>query len=143
MFVVFDLDGTLTDAGHREHFVQRPKGQKDWESFHANGKDDPPKLAIVTTYLALTSAGHRIDIWTGRDEAYRAQTELWLGDHGISGATLRMRPTNDHTEDFKMKAGWYDAEDNKPELVFEDRRRVVDMWRAKGVTCCQVAPGDF
>ena len=27
--------------------------------------------------------------------------------------------------------------------VFEDRKRVVDMWRENGVTCYQVAPGDF
>jgi hypothetical protein len=25
----------------------------------------------------------------------------------------------------------------------DDRQKVVDMWRAEGLTCFQVAPGDF
>ena len=38
----------------------------------------------------------------------------------------------------KMKAeGW------NPELVFDDRTSVVDMWREKGLRAVQVAPGDF
>lgn len=27
--------------------------------------------------------------------------------------------------------------------VFDDRQRVVDMWRARGINCWQTAPGDF
>jgi hypothetical protein len=27
--------------------------------------------------------------------------------------------------------------------AFDDRQRVVDMWRRNGITCFQVAPGDF
>lgn len=27
--------------------------------------------------------------------------------------------------------------------VFDDRQQVVDMWREIGLTCCQVAPGNF
>lgn len=27
--------------------------------------------------------------------------------------------------------------------VFDDRARVVRMWRKAGITCFQVAPGDF
>ena len=30
-----------------------------------------------------------------------------------------------------------------PILVFDDRQRVVDMWRSEGLICCQVARGDF
>jgi hypothetical protein len=30
-----------------------------------------------------------------------------------------------------------------PVLVFDDRQSVVDMWRGEGLTCLQVAPGDF
>ena len=27
--------------------------------------------------------------------------------------------------------------------VLDDRQQVVDMWRSMGLTCAQVAPGDF
>lgn len=30
-----------------------------------------------------------------------------------------------------------------PKLVFDDRTRVVDMWRQEGLRAVQVAPGDF
>lgn len=33
--------------------------------------------------------------------------------------------------------------DRPVQMVFEDRARVVDMWRKRGVLCAQVAPGDF
>ncbi len=29
------------------------------------------------------------------------------------------------------------------QFVMDDRQRVVDMWRSKGLKCLQVAPGDF
>ena len=29
------------------------------------------------------------------------------------------------------------------DLAFDDRDRVVAMWREEGVPCFQVAPGDF
>jgi hypothetical protein len=28
-------------------------------------------------------------------------------------------------------------------MTVDDRQKVVDMWRAEGLTCFQVAPGDF
>lgn len=143
MFVVFDLDGTLADAGDREHFVRRPVGEKDWDSFHSSAINDPPKSSVVYTYLALEAAGAQIEIWTGRDEKYRAQTVTWLARYGILKPRLKMRPNGNHTADDEMKSQWMDEADCAVNLVFEDRQRVVDMWRRRGVPCAQVAPGDF
>ena len=143
MLVVFDLDGTLADPSHREHFVRRPVGEKDWDAFHAASVRDRPKHEIVRTYLALEATGAEVEIWTGRDEKYRDQTVEWLAKQGIHSPKLRMRPNGDRTADDEMKAAWMDERDRHVRLVFEDRQRVVDMWRRRGVTCCQVAPGDF
>jgi hypothetical protein len=30
-----------------------------------------------------------------------------------------------------------------PTIAVDDRNQVVDMWRARGLRCLQVAPGDF
>ena len=58
-----------------------------------------------------------------------------------------MRPANDFTEDHLLKESWLHnmlLEDRERLVaVFDDRKRVVDMWRANGVTCFQVAPGEF
>ena len=59
---------------------------------------------------------------------------------------VRMREHRDYTADDELKRGWLiksrDA-GRAPDLVFDDRQRVVDMWRAEGIPCFQVAPGDF
>ena len=58
-----------------------------------------------------------------------------------------MRAAGDYTADDVLKKQWFDGMlvDDRRRLVatFEDRDRVVAMWRAEGVTCFQVAPGEF
>ena len=52
-----------------------------------------------------------------------------------------------HRPDDVLKEGWlHQMEPGKRQRlvgVFEDRKCVVDMWRRNGVTCFQVAEGDF
>jgi len=57
---------------------------------------------------------------------------------------LRMRAAGDFTADEELKRQWiqeYKLEDII--CVFDDRTKVVNMWRDLGLTCFQVAPGDF
>ena len=59
---------------------------------------------------------------------------------------FRMRLEGKFIQDDVLKRSWLRSIEtpvHKPNLVFEDRKRVVDMWRAEGVQCCQVAAGDF
>lgn len=143
MFVIFDLDGTLSDTGHRAHYVARPKGQKDWDSFHAAAVADPPITPVVWIYRSLVRGGHDVEIWTGRDERYVYLTRQWLARHGIFYPTLRMRPDGDHTEDTELKRGWLMESPRLPDLVFEDRARVVSMYREYGIRVAQIAEGNF
>ena len=62
-----------------------------------------------------------------------------------------MRPTSRDFQfmaDDKLKQKWFDdliGQDNKDQVlcVFDDRDKVVQMWRDMGLTCMQVAPGNF
>jgi hypothetical protein len=49
--------------------------------------------------------------------------------------------------DDKLKKEWLDKlfpyPHNDIVCVFDDRDKVVDMWRENGLTCMQVAPGNF
>lgn len=143
MFVVFDLDGTLADGSHREHWITRPVGQKDWRNYFAECDRDRPHSGIVTVFRALRAAGHRVEIWTGRSAEVADKTEAWLREHGLDGVPIKSRAEGDHTADDELKRQWLHEASRKPNLVFEDRARVVAMWRAEGIPCCQVAPGDF
>src|SRR5690606_19255438 len=40
--------------------------------------------------------------------------------------------------DVELKRYWLNQEYERPDLVYDDRQRVVDMWRAEGVPCFQV-----
>lgn len=142
MFVVFDLDGTLADGKHREHWIDRPVGEKRWREYFAECDNDEPKRAIIATARALMVSGHRVEIWTGRSAEVSGKTRAWLCANGLAVINIRQRAVGDHTQDDILKASWMEAH-GKPDLVFEDRKRVVDMWRSHGVTCCQVAEGDF
>lgn len=143
LFVVFDLDGTLANGEHREHWINRPVGEKDWRNYFADCGRDLPKRPVVETFRALRAAGHHIEIWTGRSAEVSDKTEAWLKEHGLDGVPIRARAEGDHTADADLKKMWLAEASRKPDMVFEDRARVVAMWRAEGITCCQVAPGDF
>ena len=59
---------------------------------------------------------------------------------------LELRSDTDYRPDYIVKADMlekFKADGWKPELVFDDRSSVVDMWRSKGLRAVQVAPGDF
>ena len=60
---------------------------------------------------------------------------------------LYMRKQGDYTPDDELKESWYMnmSEEDKLRLVciFDDRNKVVEMWRRLGLTCLQVAKGDF
>ena len=140
MNVVFDLDGTLSDAAHRVRFLQQKP--KDWEAWHKACIDDAPMTAPIKVYKALRSRGHFMQIWTGRSESVRDLTIEWLNRHYIRYRRLLMRPEGDHSHDTKLKEYWMHRY-GTPDLVFEDRNRMVESYRKLNVTCFQVAEGDF
>jgi hypothetical protein len=140
-FYVFDLDGTLADLAHRRHYAEA----KDWRSFFAACVDDEPIPHVIELLLRLWNTRTvRIEIWSGRSDEVRSETEAWLCAHGIQGNLLtRMRKAGDHKPDDVLKREFLADCDARPDIIFDDRKRVVDMWRAEGIACFQVAEGDF
>lgn len=164
---IFDLDGTLADISHRRHFVERPSfnlfdpkervqankpWKPNWDAFHAACVDDKPIQPVIELLLSVELTAD-IWIWSGRMNTVREQTLIWLDQHVINcdglnvGTMLKMRPAGDYTPDDQLKESWLKA--MSPEdrarlvMVFDDRDRVVNMWRRNGIVCAQVAPGDF
>ena len=143
MIIAFDLDGTLANIEHRLHFI---KGDNhDWPNFFRACVDDTPIYPVALLALELESCGHAVDIWSGRSDEVRPQTVEWLHRYGIKYRTLRMRKAGNYLPDHVIKASWLAdiPEEEWPDIVFDDRQRVVDMWRKHGIVCCQVAPGNF
>lgn len=146
MKIVFDLDGTLADSTERaQRFLIDPP-KKDWKGFNEAAFHDKPLWQTVDIFKQMIEAGHIVEIWTGRGAEVYVETIDWLTKHTsvqhMVSLNVRMRPIGDHLHDDDLKKEWSE-QFGKPDLVFEDRQRVVDMWRSIGVVCYQVAPGDF
>jgi len=152
--VIFDLDGTLADCEHRKHFIQRPiigsyqqdpDWKPDWDAFFAACNDDRPIEAVIEVNRHLYAQGVKVHIFSGRSDAVRRKTIRWLAHWGVKYDLLFMRPQGDTTPDEELKAAWVDAIGGTWVIsyVFDDRDKVVKMWRSLGITCFQVAEGDF
>jgi phosphoglycolate phosphatase-like HAD superfamily hydrolase len=138
--VIFDIDGTLADNTHRSPF--------DYAECHA----DAPIERIVELANVFTDAGYELVFVSGREgtEETRQKTAAWLGEHVIGTSRhetieLHMRAAGDYRGDDTVKRELYDAHlaDRDIRFVVDDRRRVIRMWRALGLTVLDVAGNTF
>ena len=144
--VIFDLDGTLALIDERRALAAKPDGKINWKVFFApeNIALDKPNEPVIEMFKCLADRGFEMIILSGRDAISRTETRLWLKEHGIFPDILWMRPQGSFTPDNELKQTWLDeiGVDNVF-CVFDDRDKVVQMWRDNGLTCFQVAPGNF
>jgi hypothetical protein len=141
---IFDMDGKLCNDGHRRHYLA--DGKKDWVGWFNDMDKDPVHEVVAQFYEYAVERNIPVFICTGRDETYRDVSQFWLDEHGFLVDELYMRRKGDRRDDSIVKKEMLEeirALGYNPVLVFEDRDRVVKMWRENGVRCFQVAPGDF
>lgn len=130
-------------------FIEETGWKPDWDAFFDACDKDVPNIPVCEVFLHLNSSHSPHDfeliIFSGRSEVVRDKTETWLDEYGIKPQRLIMRPDKNYEPDEELKAKWL-TEIGGPDrvfCVFDDRQKVVDMWRSKGLTCFQVAPGNF
>lgn len=133
---IVDLDGTVALRGDRSPYDDTDRVLDD--RLNRN-------VAIVVDALYL--AGYKIVFMSGRQERCRAATELWLARHfNFRPEGLYMRKDGDRRDDAIVKRELYETwvePDLNVVVVIDDRDRVVAMWREIGLTCMQVAYGNF
>lgn len=126
-----DIDGTVALCGDRDIY--------DGSRVHL----DTVNFEVARVVAQLD---HEVIFMTGRSEEHRAVTEEWLYTNGFGTPKVFMRPAGDKRKDSTVKhelfnkhiRGQYNVAG-----VFDDRKQVVDMWRAIGLTVFQVAEGNF
>lgn len=138
MIYVFDLDGTISDASHRLHYLSsRPK---NWDAFFSELVDDPPFPAMIE-FIKVVSRDFDSNVifQTGRPEKYRRSTDSWLAKHGLMNCynSLLMRPDGDFRSNVNLKLDFLDfiQEKNNGEsmLWIEDAVEVVKAINKQGV----------
>ena len=145
--MIFDLDGTLALIEKRRALANTG-GKFNWGTFFNpdNIKLDEPNLPVIASCVALHKAGYSIAIFSGRDDITREETEKWLAKYKIPFSKLVMRAHGDYTPDDVLKKQWLEENfPNKADVLctFDDRDKVVAMWRREGLTCFQVNFGNF
>lgn len=137
--VIFDIDGTLAIMGDRSPY--------DGAKVHLDTLNQNVHAALNNAELA----GYVIIIVSGRDEEYREVTEKWLGDNNVYYDYLYMRPTEPgpKREDSIIKYELFNKHIRDRfdvQGVYDDRHRVLRMWRALGLTTFHINgpdAGDF
>jgi hypothetical protein len=128
--VCVDMDGTLC-CKHPDRDIF------DWEKVGMDYANRPVLMAVE-----FMASWIRILITTGRDEICKLQCDMWLRAHGIEYEKIYMRPRKDQRPDEIVKAEILHEIQKDYHIAFalDDRQGVVDMWRANGIPCFQVAP---
>ena len=105
---------------------------------------------MLTDYIDYATYVGFVDvktlILTGRDAKYRAECEAWLSEQGVHYNRLIMRPEGDTRNDAVVKSDLWDEHiDGKFNVLmhYDDRNRVVNGLRRKGIKVAQVQVGDF
>ncbi|MFF5447898.1 hypothetical protein [Streptomyces sp. NPDC012888] len=130
---VFDLDNTLADTAHRQHFLERRP--RDWNGFFKAAPADPPLSRGIE--LVLRSADDcEVVYLTGRPERCRADTLEWLERHGLPEGRVWMRGNADRrpARVTKLEVLGRISRGRRVRMLVDDDELVCEAARAAGFT---------
>src|SRR5262249_29911520 len=133
--VVVDLDGVLSDAASRQHYLEAPR--RDWRAFFDACGDDPV-IEEVKVLLDLLDPALAIILLTARPERGPGLGEAGLERYKIGWGVLVRRPWGDYEVSRDYKRFWVEESRRYGydlRLAIEDDRRNVEMFRAEGIPC--------
>lgn len=130
--VICDLDGTLALFGRANPFDR---------DFSQDLPNEP-----VAAIISARDLFDELILLSGRNDKHRAATVAWLHGNNIWYDQLHMRKDGDFRKDDIVKREMYQEHVEgrvNVRFVLDDRDQVVRLWRSIGLTCLQVASGDF
>lgn len=141
--MIFDLDGVLSDAARRQHYLEGRR--RDWDAFFdACGED--PLVEDVAALLELLEESLAVVLLSARPLRVQAQTLAWLRRYQLRWDLLVMRDRGsfESARDFKAAA----VEELRGQgfdlrLSFEDDQRNVEMFRTMGVRSIYIHSGYY
>jgi hypothetical protein len=141
--VVFDIDGVLSDAAGRQHFLEAPV--QNWRGFFEAAGEDP-LIEEVARLLDLLHPELVVVLLTGRPVRVLELTREWLERHGLRWDLLVMRTFGDYEAAPVFKrhtVGELREYGFELRLAFEDDRRNVAMFHAEDVPCIYIHSGYY
>jgi hypothetical protein len=141
--VVVDIDGVLSDASTRQHYIESPRA--DWRAFFdACGQD--PVIEEVKRLLDLLDPTLQVVLLTARPHRVHHLTEAWVRHYEIRWDLLIMRSWGDYdwARDYKQ----YSVHDLRRfgfdlHLAIEDDPGNVEMFRHEGIPTLYIHSGYY
>lgn len=128
------------------------KAKRNWPLFAANVERDPV-IAPIRDLVRYLNERFDVIIVSGREIGPSGKgTEEWIENEfynkletgAVKVKHLFMRASQDYRADDIIKQEILDLlPKERIKYVLDDRERVVQMWRRNGLTCLQVADGEF
>ncbi len=144
--VIFDIDGVLSDATGRQHFLDDDaSGKKNWRGFFdACGED--PLLEDVAALVEVIDRDVVIVLLTGRPMRVQPNTLEWLKRNRLRWDLLVMRNAGNyqHSPEFKrltvkeLRQRGYEIR-----VSFEDDLRNIEMFKSEGVPTVYIHSGYY
>lgn len=129
--VIVDIDGVLSDASRRQHFLNNAEGRKDWRGFFGAVGDDHP-LEGVPALLELLDADLTVVLLSARPAWVFSTTLEWLGRHAIRWDLLVLRSDDQHLGAADFKRGVLRELQDRGfvvELAIDDDDAICAMYR--------------
>lgn len=152
--VIMDLDGTICDNRHRQHFIKQipqdwtlyDKFTKDWEQFDAHMYEDAVYPSILAVIADCYKNGIKVLFVTGRRatlQNVRATNKWIVNNIRMNHPIVHFRDVNDFRDATLVKRDIYIKEIRRKydvQQVFDDEKRILNMYAEfgiKGILCIE------
>lgn len=150
---IWDIDNCLADDSPRHHLIDWSKqGDERYLAYNEAMMND--RAVHAEEFRVLRAIGCTPVFFTGRPEAFRAQTTNWLRDNlGVSFPIVHMRPDGtvgltpvalkermlrEYLREVQgFRQGWVQII-----AAFDDLPEVLEMYRSFGIAAVQLKVGD-
>ena len=134
--IICDLDGTMC--------IHNGRGPFEYNRCDTDLLNE--SVSRVVTSYCNHYKDNKVIYMSGREDFCREKSEMWLRDRNLFNGLLYMRATGDHRKDVIIKKELFDKHIKDKYFIdfcLDDRTQVVKLWRSMGLSCMQVAEGDF
>ena len=132
-FVAVDVDGVLSDASRRQHYLTG--ASRDWSGFFEASIEDPPILEGIRLVKRFCHVRNLV-LLTARPARLSDITQEWMYRHGVKWDLLAMRDNSDFGSSSETKRAILRellADGYQPYLALDDDPRNVAMYRSEGI----------
>lgn len=140
---IFDMDGVLSDAAHRQQYLRTDP--PDWDRFNAHAEHDEPLLDGIDS-VRETAVDHVVAVVTARPLAGVDTAHAWLARHEVPVDLLVLRPAGDERHSPAVKRdelGRLRVAGADVVSAVEDHPGIVAMYEAEGVAVRYVHSGYY